>query len=167
MDGRSLGSRRGARSSSWLAPAFIFATSRSTRRAPINGRLVNDAARTRAPRAAARNIPPNPKNKTAPQDQTAPRKRKPSAIQHRIGMPPVFPRRWDTTVRLIRLRRSSTATGSYHFSSGAGSTASPRPPGPGHRILKSGTGPSVLQLSPRRIGIKESANAAWQASRAR
>jgi predicted DNA-binding transcriptional regulator AlpA len=40
-------------------------------------------------------------------------------------------------------------------------------PATGHRILKSGTGPSVLQLSPRRIGIKESANAAWQASRAR
>jgi hypothetical protein len=37
----------------------------------------------------------------------------------------------------------------------------------GRRILNSGNGPSVLQLSPRRIGIKESANAAWQASRAR
>jgi predicted DNA-binding transcriptional regulator AlpA len=37
----------------------------------------------------------------------------------------------------------------------------------GRRILKSGNGPPVLQLSPRRIGIRESDNAAWQASRAR
>jgi hypothetical protein len=37
----------------------------------------------------------------------------------------------------------------------------------GRRILARGEGPPVLQLSPRRIGIKESANAAWQASRAR
>jgi predicted DNA-binding transcriptional regulator AlpA len=37
----------------------------------------------------------------------------------------------------------------------------------GRRIVKSGNGPPVLQLSPRRIGIKESANAAWQQSRAR
>jgi predicted DNA-binding transcriptional regulator AlpA len=37
----------------------------------------------------------------------------------------------------------------------------------GHRLIKAGEGPSILQLSPRRIGIKESANAAWQASRAR
>jgi predicted DNA-binding transcriptional regulator AlpA len=37
----------------------------------------------------------------------------------------------------------------------------------GRRIIKSGSGPPVLQLSSRRIGIKESANAAWQASRAR
>jgi predicted DNA-binding transcriptional regulator AlpA len=35
------------------------------------------------------------------------------------------------------------------------------------RILESGSGPPVLQLSPRRVGIKESANAEWQASRAR
>src|SRR5262245_55597042 len=31
----------------------------------------------------------------------------------------------------------------------------------GYRIIKSGSGPPVLQLSPRRIGIKESANAEW------
>ena len=37
----------------------------------------------------------------------------------------------------------------------------------GRRILRRGEGPPVLQLSPRRIGIKESANATWQASRAR
>jgi predicted DNA-binding transcriptional regulator AlpA len=37
----------------------------------------------------------------------------------------------------------------------------------GHRIIKGGNGPAVLQLSTRRIGIKESANAAWQASRTR
>jgi predicted DNA-binding transcriptional regulator AlpA len=37
----------------------------------------------------------------------------------------------------------------------------------GRRILNSGTGPAVLELSPRRIGIKESANAAWQQSRTR
>jgi hypothetical protein len=35
------------------------------------------------------------------------------------------------------------------------------------RILDSGDGPPLLQLSPRRVGIKESANAEWQASRAR
>jgi predicted DNA-binding transcriptional regulator AlpA len=37
----------------------------------------------------------------------------------------------------------------------------------GRRVLKSGRGPPVLQLSPRRIGIRESANADWQASRVR
>ena len=37
----------------------------------------------------------------------------------------------------------------------------------GHRILKSGDGPKVLQLSPRRIGIGENDNAAWQARRVR
>jgi predicted DNA-binding transcriptional regulator AlpA len=37
----------------------------------------------------------------------------------------------------------------------------------GRRLMKAGEGPPVVQLSPRRIGIKESANAAWQASRAR
>jgi predicted DNA-binding transcriptional regulator AlpA len=37
----------------------------------------------------------------------------------------------------------------------------------GHRIIKRGEGPPVLQLSPRRIGIRESDNAAWQASRTR
>jgi predicted DNA-binding transcriptional regulator AlpA len=37
----------------------------------------------------------------------------------------------------------------------------------GRRVLKSGHGPPVLQLSPRRIGIRESDNRAWQASRAR
>jgi predicted DNA-binding transcriptional regulator AlpA len=34
----------------------------------------------------------------------------------------------------------------------------------GWRIIKSGNGPPILQLSARRIGIKESDNAAWQAS---
>jgi predicted DNA-binding transcriptional regulator AlpA len=37
----------------------------------------------------------------------------------------------------------------------------------GRRLIKSGEGPRVLQLSPRRIGIRESDNAAWQAARAR
>jgi predicted DNA-binding transcriptional regulator AlpA len=37
----------------------------------------------------------------------------------------------------------------------------------GHRLIKAGEGPPVLQLSARRIGIRESDNAAWQASRAR
>jgi predicted DNA-binding transcriptional regulator AlpA len=37
----------------------------------------------------------------------------------------------------------------------------------GHRLVKAGEGPSILQLSPRRIGIRESDNRAWQASRAR
>ena len=37
----------------------------------------------------------------------------------------------------------------------------------GWRIMKRGEGPRVLQLSPRRIGIRESDNAAWQAARAR
>ena len=37
----------------------------------------------------------------------------------------------------------------------------------GRRIIKGGNGPPVLQLSARRIGIRESDNAAWQASRVR
>jgi predicted DNA-binding transcriptional regulator AlpA len=37
----------------------------------------------------------------------------------------------------------------------------------GRRILASGTGPRVLQLSARRIGIKVADNRAWQASRSR
>jgi predicted DNA-binding transcriptional regulator AlpA len=37
----------------------------------------------------------------------------------------------------------------------------------GRRIIAAGEGPPVLQLSARRIGIRESDNAAWQASRAR
>jgi predicted DNA-binding transcriptional regulator AlpA len=37
----------------------------------------------------------------------------------------------------------------------------------GRRLIQRGDGPPVLQLSPRRIGIRESDNAAWQASRAR
>lgn len=37
----------------------------------------------------------------------------------------------------------------------------------GQRLLRAGKGPRILQLSPRRIGIKESDNASWQASRTR
>ena len=37
----------------------------------------------------------------------------------------------------------------------------------GCRILKSGNGPPVLDLSDRRIGIRESDNRAWQLSRQR
>jgi predicted DNA-binding transcriptional regulator AlpA len=37
----------------------------------------------------------------------------------------------------------------------------------GRRILKAGTGPVIIQLSDRRIGITVGANADWQASRAR
>jgi predicted DNA-binding transcriptional regulator AlpA len=37
----------------------------------------------------------------------------------------------------------------------------------GRRLVKAGNGPRVLQLSPHRIGVRESDNAAWQASRAR
>ena len=40
-------------------------------------------------------------------------------------------------------------------------------PATGGRILKSGHGPIVIQLSARRIGISIGANAEWQASRAR
>ena len=40
-------------------------------------------------------------------------------------------------------------------------------PATGRRILKSGDGPTVTQLSPRRIGITLANNAAWQAARAR
>jgi hypothetical protein len=40
-------------------------------------------------------------------------------------------------------------------------------PATGRRILRSGTGPIVTQLSARRIGITIGANAEWQASRAR
>jgi hypothetical protein len=37
----------------------------------------------------------------------------------------------------------------------------------GRRILKSGNGPAVVQLSERRIGITVRANREWQAARAR
>ena len=37
----------------------------------------------------------------------------------------------------------------------------------GRRILKSGKGPVITQLSDRRIGISVRANAEWQAARAR
>jgi predicted DNA-binding transcriptional regulator AlpA len=37
----------------------------------------------------------------------------------------------------------------------------------GRRILASGDGPKTLQLSERRIGIREIDNAAWQESRVR
>ena len=40
-------------------------------------------------------------------------------------------------------------------------------PATGRRILKSGKGPIVTQLSARRIGITIGANAQWQESRAR
>jgi hypothetical protein len=40
-------------------------------------------------------------------------------------------------------------------------------PATGRRILKSGKGPIVTQLSVRRIGITLGANADWQRSRAR
>jgi predicted site-specific integrase-resolvase len=40
-------------------------------------------------------------------------------------------------------------------------------PATGRRILKSGKGPVVTQLSARRIGITIGANAEWQSSRAR
>ena len=37
----------------------------------------------------------------------------------------------------------------------------------GRRILKSGTGPKVVQLSARRLGVTVAANRAWQQSRER
>jgi hypothetical protein len=37
----------------------------------------------------------------------------------------------------------------------------------GRRILASGDGPPILQLSTRRIGVREDHNAAWQESRVR
>jgi len=37
----------------------------------------------------------------------------------------------------------------------------------GHRILASGDGPEVVQLSPKRIGVTVGANRAWQISRTR
>jgi predicted DNA-binding transcriptional regulator AlpA len=37
----------------------------------------------------------------------------------------------------------------------------------GRRILESGTGPRVIQLSERRIGILEADNEAWQETRVR
>ncbi|MGZ3250642.1 MAG: hypothetical protein ACXU7E_13040 [Croceibacterium sp.] len=37
----------------------------------------------------------------------------------------------------------------------------------GRRLMKAGSGPAIVRLSPRRIGIKESANAIWQQSRER
>ena len=38
-------------------------------------------------------------------------------------------------------------------------------PATGRRIIKSGKGPTITRLSPRRIGISVAANADWQASR--
>jgi predicted DNA-binding transcriptional regulator AlpA len=35
----------------------------------------------------------------------------------------------------------------------------------GRRLIKRGEGPPVVQLSPRRIGIKESDNRLWQRAR--
>jgi hypothetical protein len=40
-------------------------------------------------------------------------------------------------------------------------------PATGRRIIKSGNGPVITQLSARRIGITIANNAAWQQSRAR
>jgi len=40
-------------------------------------------------------------------------------------------------------------------------------PATGYRIIKAGTGPTVVQLSPRRIGITVRANREWQDARAR
>jgi hypothetical protein len=37
----------------------------------------------------------------------------------------------------------------------------------GHRLIKSGQGPKILQLSPRRIGITVAANREWQQARER
>jgi predicted DNA-binding transcriptional regulator AlpA len=37
----------------------------------------------------------------------------------------------------------------------------------GRRIINAGNGPPVLRLSPRRIGVRESDNRDWQASRVR
>jgi hypothetical protein len=37
----------------------------------------------------------------------------------------------------------------------------------GQRVMRSGSGPTITQLSDRRIGITIANNAAWQASRAR
>ena len=37
----------------------------------------------------------------------------------------------------------------------------------GRRLLKSGKGPKILQLSPRRVGVTVGANRAWQKSRER
>jgi predicted DNA-binding transcriptional regulator AlpA len=37
----------------------------------------------------------------------------------------------------------------------------------GRRIIKRGEGPPVLQLSPRRIGVRESDNRFWQRARVR
>jgi predicted DNA-binding transcriptional regulator AlpA len=40
-------------------------------------------------------------------------------------------------------------------------------PATGRRLLKSGDGPKVVQLSPRRIGVSLRANREWLATRAR
>ena len=37
----------------------------------------------------------------------------------------------------------------------------------GKRLIATGDGPAIVQLSPRRIGIRESDAAAWQAARIR
>jgi hypothetical protein len=40
-------------------------------------------------------------------------------------------------------------------------------PATGRRVLQSGDGPTVVQLSPRRIGVSLRANREWLAARAR
>jgi predicted DNA-binding transcriptional regulator AlpA len=37
----------------------------------------------------------------------------------------------------------------------------------GKRLIATGNGPAIVQLSPRRMGIRESDAAAWQAARIR
>jgi predicted DNA-binding transcriptional regulator AlpA len=37
----------------------------------------------------------------------------------------------------------------------------------GHRLLRSGKGPKITQLSDRRIGVREDHAAEWQAARVR
>jgi hypothetical protein len=37
----------------------------------------------------------------------------------------------------------------------------------GRRLIKAGLGPKILQLSPRRIGVRVADNRAWQQSRER
>jgi hypothetical protein len=60
---------------------------------------------------------------------------------------PMHPNQVLTLIEWCRLNRISTRTG--------------------RRIIASGNGPPVLQLSAQRIGITVAANAKWQASRAR
>ena len=88
-------------------------------------------------------------------------KRKPSRKHKPISQAEAEHRRRQSAQQVARDHRDHVLTFRMWCAVNAFSPAT------GRRIMKRGEGPRVLQLSPRRIGIRESDNAAWQAARAR